>query len=137
MNPKVQDLDVASKYITAITEEDLPPLSVTEKIQIEQQRNITYKINRILSVWEEQQRQDRKMKKGYAKAFMWILTVQLLIVNVVVVLISINLISLEKWVLNVFIVSVFGEVASIVLVIVKNLFKSTGIEMIELIKDLK
>lgn len=129
-----------SDYICSIEEEttfNVDQLSLADKILIEKQKNESVRIKTILKVWEDQQNAERNLRKGYATCFMWLLAVQLVIINVVFVLIGCNILQYEQWTVNLFIVSVFGEIVGIVLIIVKYLFTSTNKEMIDLIKDQK
>jgi hypothetical protein len=66
-----------------------------------------------------------------------ILAIQLLIINGIFVLIGMKILTYDQWTVNVFIVSVFGEIIGIILIIVRSLFTSTNKEMIELVKEEK
>jgi hypothetical protein len=58
------------------------------------------------------------------------------IVNVSFFLIGAGTLQVEEWVANTFIIAVFGEVASLILVIVRYLFPKTGEEFPKIIEGL-
>jgi len=124
-----------NKYIDKVGG-DVKPLTIDEKIKIDQQNNNNYKIKTILSTWKEQQDADREMRKGYAIKLIWILAIQLLIINVDFFLIGLDILSYDQWVVNIFVASVFSEMAGMVLIIVKYLFVPFGKEMLDLVKKL-
>lgn len=124
-----------SQYIETV-KDDVQTLSVDDRVKIEQQNNNNYKVKTIVSSWEQQQNSDRFMRNGYAKVLMCVLAIQLLVINIIFVLIGVKVLFYEQWVINVFIISVFGEIASMVVIIVRYLFIPVGKDMINLIKDL-
>ena len=136
----VPELNKLDDFISSIEGEPefLPErLSLEERIKYEKQKNETTLINTILNVWEDQQNAERTLRKEYASCFIWVLALQLVVINVIFVLIGCNILKYEQWTANLFIVSVFGEIVGIVSIIVKYLFTSTNKEMIDLIKEQK
>jgi hypothetical protein len=65
---------------------------------------------------------DRDLKEKYAKDFVRILVVQLVIMNCVFVLSGFKILEFEKWTLDLYMGGTLAEVFGIVLVITKNLF---------------
>jgi hypothetical protein len=59
------------------------------------------------------------------------------VANTVFVLIGAGLLKFEAWVTNVFVVSVFGEVTGLVLIVVKYLFPQSVSKVLELLERLK
>ncbi len=112
-------------------------LSIDDRVKLAKQNNENTRTNTILTLWKEQQDAERNLRRKYANYFIWILAVQLLIINAIFVLIGYKILHYEQWTANLFIVSVFGEIVGIVLIIVKYLFTSTNKDMIELIKEQK
>jgi hypothetical protein len=92
-------------------------------------------IDKVLSNWIQNQESERSQRSSYGKSLLKILGFQLFIVNLIVILIGCNLLHYEKWLINIFISSVFIEVIGLVAIIVKSLFQSNnGTELNEIIK---
>jgi hypothetical protein len=87
----------------------------------------------IIESWEEQQTQDREMRKKYANWLMYGMGVQVLAINVIFVLIGCRVLTFEPWTANTFIMAVFAEIASLVLLFVKYLFPETSDKILDLI----
>lgn len=136
-NNKGQDL---SEFICSVEGESnlsAPPSDIDSYLKYAKQVNENIKVNAVLSIWEKQQEAERNLRSRYAKLFILILAIQLLVINVIFVFIGAGALKYEQWTINIFILSVFGEIVGIVLIIVKNLFTSTNKEMIDLVKEQK
>lgn len=68
--------------------------------------------------------QDRDLKRKYAHQFMWVLIVQLFIMNVIFIVDGTGMLRFDIWTLNLYTGGTLAEVFGIVLVITKNLFPS-------------
>ena len=66
--------------------------------------------------------QDRDLKKMYATRFMWILVVQLVVMNIMFFLVGCKLLTFGDLVLDIYITGTLAQVFGVVLVITKNLF---------------
>jgi hypothetical protein len=82
----------------------------------------SYRLRTVLAAWRSQQTQDRNMRQRYANWLMLAMGFQVLAINVVFILMGLNVLAFETWTANTFIMSVFGEIAALVLVVVKYLF---------------
>lgn len=82
----------------------------------------SYRLRTVLSAWKSQQTQDRKMREQYAWWLMAAMGGQIVAINIVFVLIGCRILTFEQWTANSFIMSVFAEVAALVLLVVKYLF---------------
>ena len=67
-------------------------------------------------------KQDRELKRRYANWFIFILIVQLSVMNLVFVAAGVKYLSYEKWGLDLYMGGTLLEVFGVVLVITKNLF---------------
>lgn len=65
---------------------------------------------------------DRELKKKYALRFIWILIIQLLIMNVVFFCAGFSWLKYEQWVLGLYMGGTLAEVFLVVRLITKNLF---------------
>jgi hypothetical protein len=87
----------------------------------------------IVNAWRQQQEQDRKMRRQYATWLMVAMSLQSVAINVVFVLIGCGVLKFDQWTTNTFIVSVFAELSTLVLLVVKYLFPSTTDKILDLI----
>lgn len=66
---------------------------------------------------------DRRLRQRWATIFVWILTIQLLVMNGVFIFVGLNFLQYQqKWVLELYLAGTLTEVFGIVLVITRNLF---------------
>jgi hypothetical protein len=70
----------------------------------------------------ENSKQDRNLKKRYANGFIWILSVQLIVMNLVFIAAGVGWLKFEQWTLDIYMTGTLAEVFGLVLVITKNLF---------------
>jgi hypothetical protein len=96
----------------------------------------SHHIRTIIKTWKDQQEQERMMRGRYAFWLMVAMSTQILVANVAFFLIGLGLLTIEEWTARTFIVSVFAEVASLVLFVVKYLFTPTGDSLLRLIEHL-
>ncbi len=96
----------------------------------------SYKLRTIVKAWEGQNAEERRMRKGFAIAIIIALFAQIIFINVAFCLIGFQKIEVSEWVANVFVVSVFTEIVSMTLLVLRYLFPKIGSEVMNLIKDL-
>ena len=85
-------------------------------------RDRSHRLRTLVKAWKDQQTQDRKLREKYANWLMLALAIQAVIVNVAFVLLGVGLLTVEPWTARTFIVAVFGEIAALVLLVVRYLF---------------
>lgn len=95
--------------------------------------NERYRIRTVLSAWKQQQTQDRSMRRSYANWLMIAMGGQMVVINVIFVLIGCGVLSFEAWTAKTFIMAVFGEIAALVLLVVKYLFAKPDDTILKLI----
>lgn len=84
--------------------------------------NVTTKADPLTTQKVKDAESDRLLKEKYAKYFILILVVQLLIMNYVFIFAGLKVLEFEKWTLDLYMGGTLAEVFGIVLVITKNLF---------------
>ncbi len=89
-----------------------------------------------MDAWREQHSEERKMRKEFATAIIVALFAQILIINTSFFLIGFNVIVVPQWVATTFIVSVFTEIISMTMLVLRYLFPKVGSEVRKLIKNL-
>lgn len=82
----------------------------------------SHRLRVIVKAWNDQQTQDRKLREKFARYLMVALAIQAVLVNVFFLLMGFGLFSVEQWTARLFVALVFGEIAALVLVVVKYLF---------------
>ncbi len=87
----------------------------------------------IIKSWQEQQSQDRELRKKYANWLMYAMGAQIISINVIFILIGSQVFVFEEWTAKTFIMAVFAEICALVLLVVKYLFPGTSDKVLELI----
>lgn len=94
------------------------------------------KLTTILTAWTQQQDQDRALRKTYGKWLLVALFVQTFLINLAFVLIGAKVLVVDQWVAQTFIVSVFAEIAAMVVIIVKYLFPDKSDAIVNILEKL-
>jgi len=105
--------------------------------KLRQIQDRSHQIRTIVKAWKEQQAQDRKMREHYATYLMAAMGAQALVVNVVFVLMGCGVLSFEAWTAKTFIMSVFAEIAAMVLIVVKYLFTPSSEKVLQFLAEKK
>jgi len=114
-----------------VTKNDIDCYERVQKIN-----DSSHRLRTIIDSWEKQQSEERSLRRKYAALFLIGLFVEALIANVAFFLIGLGIINVSDWVANCFIVGVFGQIATITLVISRYLFPKTGNEVLDIIRKL-
>lgn len=127
--------DSAKKLITTVDQQKMS--SLEDMIKLQEANDKSHKLHAVLESWSTQKSEERKLRKLYALCFVVILALQIIIMNVVFVLAGCSILTLSETQFNVFFVSMFGEIAALVLIITKYLFhQDSDTKLIDTIKDL-
>lgn len=94
------------------------------------------KLRTVLEAWERQHSEERQMRQRYAKWLLAGMFVQMGLVNLAFFAVGWGWIQVSPWVANTFILAVFGEVAGMVLFIVKYLFPRVSSDVLATIEKL-
>ncbi len=97
----------------------------------------SHQVRTIIKAWKDQQAQDRKMRERYANYLIFAMGLQALVMNVIFVLIGCGALTFEPWTARTFIVSVFAEIASMVLIVVKYLFTPSSDKVLQFLSEKK
>lgn len=104
--------------------------------RLEDIRNRSKKLRTVLTAWETQQREERGLRRFYAKGLLGALFVQILLVNAAFFAIGLGYLTVDKWVATTFIMAVFVEIVALVTVVNKYLFPKVGSEVLDLIEKM-
>jgi hypothetical protein len=96
----------------------------------------SHKLRTVLDAWGTQQGEERELRKSYASKLIIALVVQLVIVDGVFIVMGAGGLTIPESVANTFIVSVFGEIAAMALIVTRYLFPKVGVEVLNLIEKL-
>jgi cation transport ATPase len=122
---EIQLPDSAKQHVIAIgkrvTNEQI---NKYERIQGIEDRS--HKFRTVLQAWENQQEEERKLRKTYANWFLAGLFLQVVLINTAFFFIGFGLLVVEKWLATTFIMAVFIEITALVSVIVNYLFPKGG-----------
>lgn len=97
----------------------------------------SHQVRTIVKAWKDQQTQDRKMRERYANYLILALGLQSLVVNTIFVLIGCGVLTFEPWTARTFIMSVFAEMAAMVLIVVKYLFTPSSDKVLQFLSEKK
>lgn len=100
-------------------------------------RDRSHRVRAFVKAWKDQQTQDRRLREKYAHWLMIAMAVQAVVVNAAFVLLGLGVLALEPWTARVFITAVFGEIAALVLVVVKYLFTPSGDTILKYLDERK
>jgi hypothetical protein len=104
--------------------------------RVEEIRNKSRKLRTVLNAWETQQREERGLRRFYAKGLLGALFAQVLLINAAFFAIGLNYLVIDKWVATTFIMAVFVEIIALVSVVNKYLFPKVGSEVLDLIEKM-
>lgn len=97
----------------------------------------SYQLRTAIDVWKEQQNQDRATRKYYAKWLLILICIQMGIINLLFILIGLGKLTVQQWTANTFIMSVFAEIAAMVVIVVNYLFpkvKESTTSLLDILK---
>lgn len=120
-----------SEIGSEVTSKDLESYGKLKEIE-----DRSFRLRKIIDAWEKQHTEERNMRKGFAKAILFALFIQIVSINIAFFLIGFNKIHVEQWVANTFIIAVFTEISAMVFAIVKYLFPEKGNEILQLLVKL-
>lgn len=103
----------------------ITPEDLDSHLRIREFHLRSYQLRTCIAAWKEQQDQDRKTQKYYAKWLLIVVCVQISIVNLLFTLIGLGFLNVQEWTANTFIMSVFAEISAMVLIVVNYLFPKT------------
>ena len=135
MNEKIAIPDSLRKQVLDIGS-DVRAEDVDTYGKIREIEDKSHKLRTVLDAWGKQQDDERSLRGSYAKKVIIAMILQLCCVDLVVVALGIGWLSVPKTVTNTFIISVFGEVAAMALIVTKYLFPEVGTEALKLIEKL-
>lgn len=96
----------------------------------------SYKVRTVVTAWEGQQREERRLRRGYATWLLIAVFAQMVVADMAFFLLGAGVISVDKWVADTFIIAVFGQIAAMATIVVKYLFPDTGAQIVKLIEKL-
>jgi hypothetical protein len=94
------------------------------------------KLRTILDAWEHQHMEEREMRQKYARWLLIGMFAQMGLVNIAFFAIGAGWLHVDPWVANSFILAVFGEIAGMVLFVVKYLFPKVSSDVLATIEKL-
>ena len=90
----------------------------------------------IFAFWKEQQRKDTETRKTYSYCLLIIFIIQLIIMYNIIFLVGLGVIVLTDTQFSAFFISVFGEIAVLLLTVAKYLFSENRfINPFDILKD--
>jgi hypothetical protein len=113
----------------AVTSEEVDSYGRYREIQ-----DRSFRLRTVVSAWESQQTEERRLRRSYGTAILIALCVQTLLVDAMFILMGVGKIAIAQWVANIFIVSVFGQIVALAVVVVRHLFPQPSSEILRLIE---
>lgn len=133
-DPKIPDnlKDLVQDVGNPVTSSDVDTFGKLRQIE-----DRSHQVRTLVKAWKDQQTQDRKMRERYATCLIGAMGVQALVVNVVFVLMGCGVLTFEAWTARTFIMSVFAEIAAMVLIVVKYLFTPSSDRVLQFLDEKK
>jgi len=94
----------------------------------------SFRLRTVVSAWESQQTEERRLRRSYGTSILIALCVQTLLVDAMFILMGVGKIAIAQWVANIFIVSVFGQIVGLAVVVVRHLFPQPSSDILRLIE---
>jgi hypothetical protein len=120
-NPVELFSEETRKLISSVSSDE--PKSINDLLRVQAATDKSHITRGLLSSWETQQTQERKLRRLYAIGFMIILGIQILMMNILFILIGSKSLDFNTTQFNAFFISMFGEITALVLIITKYLFQ--------------
>ena len=117
-------------------ESSLSPENIEPWARLREVEDRSYRLRTLVQTWEQQQGEERQLRRDYASRLLWIWVVQALVVNIAFALLGLNVLVVDQWVANAFILSVFAELVGMVLIVMRYLFPMDGDSLLKLIERL-
>ncbi|GGF17106.1 hypothetical protein [Hymenobacter cavernae] len=99
-------------------------------------RDQSFKLQTLVNAWRLQNEAERTLRQKVAWYILGMLAFQTLLVNVCFFLIGFNVLHVDAGLSKIFVLAVFAEIVSMVLIVLRYLFPQLGNEFLQLIKDL-
>ncbi len=96
----------------------------------------SFRLRTVVTAWESQQTEERRLRRSYGSWILAALLIQTLFADAAFLLIGFGRISIAPWVANVFLVSVFGQIVTLAVVVVRHLFPEVSSEILRLIEKI-
>ena len=110
------------QYVSDIKDKILPGQMTDDLIKYQGALDRSRKLSVIITAWERQHTEERKLRRAFAIAIFILLALQTVMVNLAFFLIGTRLLFVEVWVANGFIISVFVELVALSTFVFKYLF---------------
>jgi hypothetical protein len=122
-----------SKLIKEVSEPN--PTSIDDLIRVQEANDKSAVTKQLLTSWAAQQNEERKLRKIYAISIIVVLSLQVVMLNILFILLGNGSLSFSDTQINVFFISVFVEIVSLILIVTKYLFpKKTDSDILSIIK---
>lgn len=95
-----------------------------------------YRLRTVIEVWQQQQEEERALRKVYANWIRIAVYIQIAYIDLMAILLGLGILRLDRWVAYSLIVTVFLEIVALATVIVRHLFPRLEGEFLNLIEKL-
>lgn len=123
-----RNLNIVKQVGAAVTSKEIDTYARYREIE-----DRSYRLRTLVTAWEAQQSEERKLRRSYGRWLLVALCVQTLLVDVAFFLAGTGRLNVPASVANTFMVSVFGQIAALAVVVVRHLFPRTETELLRLL----
>jgi hypothetical protein len=124
-----------NKYVKSIGD-PVTAIDIDNWVQIREAADKSFRVRTIVSIWQNQQIEERRLRRCFATWLLIVLSIQILFIHVEIFLVGLHLLELERWVATTFVLLVFGHIIAIALIVVKYLFPQVGTDFLRLLEKL-
>jgi hypothetical protein len=128
---------LARSELGSVVIRELGPVEPSDVDAILRLRDSDERVSRLrtlIGAWEEQQREERKLRRTYALVLIIILAVELIAIFVAFFFIGTGKLTTPRWVGEGFLLAAFAQSTGLVLVVVKYLFPERSSDVLQLVK---
>lgn len=121
-NPSIPDLPANLQKLVKAVGRPVTSADIDSYGKLRDIEDRSHRLRTIVKAWKDQRTQDRALRQKYAHWLIVGMAAQAVAVNAVFVAIGTGRMAVEEWTARIFIIAVFGEIAGMVLLVVKYLF---------------
>lgn len=126
---------VESGVVTSIGDR-VQPTDVDGYLRVRDADERLDRLRALIKAWEEQQAEERGLRRTYAKALITILGIEIAATFVAFFLTGAGVLTSSRWMAEVFLVGALAQSTSLVLVVVKYLFPDRSSDVLKLVETI-
>lgn len=116
--------DAVNKVLQNVTAKQLAPEDLDSYKTVADVEDRRFKMQTVLGIWRKTQEGERELRRTVAYWILGALFIELAAGNTAFFLIGFGMFTVPEWVAQTFLIGMYAQIVSIVLIVVKSLFPS-------------